>query len=96
MLTQQVSSSEDNLALTNFYNIITQLVDEHNDNPQLLLLLAIELGDVNLVQEVMENYDTNPTQNITGRNIHIMRQFIPNYAQNHCLSPRSIGVSLYD
>ena len=96
MLTQQVSTSEDNQALTNFYNIITQLVDEHNDNPQLLLLLAIELGNVNLVQEVMENYHINPTENISGRNIHIMRQFIPNYARNQCLSPRSVSVSLDD
>tara|TARA_Y100001935_G_C17292234_1_gene504094 strand:- start:1892 stop:2191 length:300 start_codon:yes stop_codon:yes gene_type:complete len=94
MLTRQVSSSRDNLALTNFYNIIKELVDEHSDNSQLLLLVAIELGDLTLVQEVMENYDTNPTQNISGRNIHIMRQFIPNYAQNHSLSPRSIVVSL--
>ena len=96
MLTQQVSTSEDNQALTNFYNIITQLVDEHNDNPQLLLLLAIELENINLVQEVMENYHINPTENISGRNLHIMRQFIPNYARNHSLSPRSISVSLDD
>tara|TARA_B100000242_G_C42925798_1_gene429325 strand:+ start:234 stop:533 length:300 start_codon:yes stop_codon:yes gene_type:complete len=96
ILTQQESSSDSNLALTNFYNIIKDLVEEHNDNPQLLLLVAIELGNVNLVREVMENYHISPTQNISGRNIHIMRQFVPNYARNHTLSPRSISVSLYD
>ena len=94
MLTQQVLSSEDNQALTNFYNIMKELVDQHNDNPQLLLLVAIELGNVNLVQEVIENYYTNPTHNVTSRNLHIKRQFIPNNAQNHSLSPRSVSVSL--
>ena len=96
MLTQQVSSPESNLALTNFYNIIKELVDQHNDNQQLLLLVAIELGNVNLVEEVIENYDINPMQTISSRNIQIMRQFIPNYAQNQSLSPRSIIVSLFD
>ena len=94
ILTQQVSSSEGNQALTNFYNIMKELVDQHNDNPQLLLLVAIELGNLSLVEEVMENYDTNPTQNITSRNMHIMRQFIPTYAQD--LSPRSVCVSLIE
>tara|TARA_B100000700_G_C14595240_1_gene646502 strand:+ start:68 stop:367 length:300 start_codon:yes stop_codon:yes gene_type:complete len=96
MLTQQVSSYEDNQALTNFYNIMKELVDQHNDNPQLLLLVAIELNNLSLVQEVMENYPISPTENISSRNIHIMRQFIPNYAQNQSLSPRSVSVSLIE
>ena len=94
--TQQISSSMNNQALTNFYNIMKELVDQHNDNPQLLLLVAIELGDLTLVKEVIENYPISPTENISGRNLHIMRQFIPNYAQNQSLSPRSVSVSLFD
>tara|TARA_A100001011_G_scaffold399933_1_gene511148 strand:+ start:210 stop:536 length:327 start_codon:yes stop_codon:yes gene_type:complete len=91
---ESVQEPDQNLALRNFYRIIKDNVTDHSDNPQLLLLIGIELNELSIVQEVIANYDVNPTQNITGRNHHIMEQFVTNYGvhlENN--SPRSIVVN---
>ncbi len=76
---QTSESSEGNIALRNLYEAIVATVDEHEDNPQLLLFIGIALNDVNIVQNCMENYNIDANQGITGRNQHILEQFGCNF-----------------
>ena len=59
--------------LKTLYNIILDTVDEHSDNPQLLLFIGIQLNDVEIVKSCMkyENLDFN--QGITARNQEILK-----------------------
>ena len=81
---QEINARE--TALRNLYQVIINSVDEHPDNPQLLLFIGITLNDVNIVQSCIENYQNlDANLGITGRNQHILEQFGCNFD-----SPRSV------
>jgi hypothetical protein len=81
---QEINARE--TVLRNLYQVIFNSVDEHPDNPQLILFIGIELGDVNIVRTCIENYQNlDANLGITGRNQHILEQFGCNFN-----SPRSV------
>lgn len=83
--TSQSSQSSNSTALRTLHQAILSSVDTHEDNPQLLLFIGIELNDLNIVRSCMENYNIDGNRGITGRNQHILEQFGCNFS-----SPRSV------
>tara|TARA_B100001250_G_C19629318_1_gene713036 strand:- start:180 stop:467 length:288 start_codon:yes stop_codon:yes gene_type:complete len=81
----QSNQSQRNTALRTLYQAILSSVDSHEDNPQLLLFIGIELNDVNIVRSCIENYNIDGNRGITGRNQHILEQFGCDFG-----SPRSV------
>lgn len=67
--------NSDPTALTNLYTAIKDGVNEHNDNPQLLLLIGIHLNDLSKVREAMDTFGALPTRVVTARNHAIIQQF---------------------
>ena len=67
--------NSDPTALMNLYTAIKDVVNEHNDNPQLLLLIGIHLNDIAKVREAMDTFGAVPTRVVTARNHAIMQQF---------------------
>ena len=78
-ISQTSDSSNRATALRTLYQAISNTIDTHEDNPQLLLFIGIALNDVNIVQNCMENYNIDANQGITGRNQHILEQFGCNF-----------------
>ena len=76
---QTGDSSNGNTALITLHQAISNDVDAHEDNPQLLLFIGIKLNDLDIVQRCIENYNIDPNQGITGRNQHILEQFGCNF-----------------
>tara|TARA_Y100001970_G_C14256115_1_gene875523 strand:+ start:8570 stop:8836 length:267 start_codon:yes stop_codon:yes gene_type:complete len=74
-MTQNNQSSNKDNALRTLHQAILSSVDEHQDNPQLLLFIGIALNDVDIVRSSIENYNIDGNQGITGRNQHILEQF---------------------
>jgi len=68
-------SSQINTALYTLYEVILNDVDEHEDNPQLLLFIGIELNDIDIVRSCMEYENLDVNQLITARNQQILEGF---------------------
>ena len=58
-------------ALKTLYNVILENVNDHPDNPQLLLFIGVELNDVDIVKNC-NKYDLDFNKGITARNKHIL------------------------
>ena len=80
---QEINARE--TALRNLYQATLNIVNDHPDNPQLLLFIGIELGDVNIVRSCIEYQNLDANQGITGRNQDILEQFGCSFN-----SPRSV------
>ena len=81
---QEINARE--TALRTLYQATLNTIDTHEDNPQLLLFIGIELGDVNIVRSCIDNYQNLDTNlGITGRNQSILEHFGCNFN-----SPRSV------
>jgi hypothetical protein len=69
-----------NTTMTDLETLYTQTkdtMDAHADNPQLLLLIGIQLNQLEKVREAVETYGADPHAPVTTRNeqlIHITRQ----------------------
>lgn len=72
-ITRQESSS--NTALENMYRAMKDCVNSHNDNPQLLLIIATRLNDADKIQEALQTFHADPNQAVTERNQRIMESF---------------------
>ena len=68
-----------NYVFNNMYSAIKANVVNHVDNPQLLLILAIELNDVIKVDEALSIYRASPTNYTTIRNTRILQSIGLNY-----------------
>ena len=49
-------------------------IDKHQDNPQLLLFIAIKLGDMVEFKRLLSHPGINPNAVITNRNTQILAQ----------------------
>ena len=58
----------------NLYTAIVNSLSEHEDNPQLLLFIAVLLNDVTKVQEAVEVHNADTAKVITPRNRLILSQ----------------------
>jgi hypothetical protein len=67
-------SSQINTALRTLHEVILNDVDEHEDNPQLLLFIGIELNDIDIVRSCMEYENLDANQGITARNQKILEE----------------------
>ena len=68
--------NNDPTALINLYTAMKDVVNNHVDNPQLLLLIGIRLNDLAKVREAVETFGAVPTRVVTERNNAIMQQFV--------------------
>ena len=50
------------------FTAVEQDVDAHEDNPQLLLILAVYMNDIEKVRKVLEDHAVDPSELITPRN----------------------------
>tara|TARA_B100001063_G_scaffold246791_1_gene287651 strand:- start:4321 stop:4635 length:315 start_codon:yes stop_codon:yes gene_type:complete len=57
------------------YQAIKARVEEHEDNPQLLLMIGVFLNSVPKVEEALEVYGADGGEVVTARNQNILRQF---------------------
>ena len=81
---QEINASE--TALRNLYQSILNVVNDHPDNPQLILFIGITLNDINIVRTCLEDYQNlDANLGITARNQQILEQFGCNFD-----SPRSV------
>tara|TARA_Y100000816_G_C26099278_1_gene582280 strand:- start:2013 stop:2243 length:231 start_codon:yes stop_codon:yes gene_type:complete len=65
--------TQNTVALKTLYNVILQAVNDHPDNPQLLLFIGVGLNDVDIVKNC-EKYDLDFNKGITARNKYILEQ----------------------
>ena len=72
--TQTMPNNSNSIALNNLYQVIKDDVNRHDDNPQLLLLIGIQMNDLVKVREAVETFGAQPRQLVTVRNKHIMDQ----------------------
>lgn len=68
-------NNSSNTALENMYAAMKDCVDSHDDNPQLLLIIAMRLNDPDKIQEALQTYNADPNQAVTARNQRIMESF---------------------
>lgn len=66
-------------ALKTLYNAVLNTVDNHEDNPQLLLFIGITLNDLDIVRKCMEYENLDVDKGLTGRNKNILEQFGCNF-----------------
>jgi hypothetical protein len=85
MQSSQSNQSNNSTALRTLHQAILSSVDSHEDNPQLMLFIGIELNDVNIVRSCMEYENLDANQGITARNQYILEQFGCDFG-----SPRSV------
>ena len=57
------------------YQGIKAGVEEHEDNPQLLLMIGVILNSVPKVEEALDVYGADGGEDVTARNQNILRQF---------------------
>lgn len=62
------------VAFENLYTAIVNSLSDHEDNPQLLLFIAVLLNDVPKVQEAVEVHNADAGKVITPRNRLILSQ----------------------
>ena len=62
-------------SLRTLYQAVLSDVESHKDNPQLILLIGIELNDVDIIQSCLEDENLDVNQVITNRNQHILENF---------------------
>ena len=68
-------------ALINLYKSVLNTVNEHEDNPQLLLFIGITLNDLDIVKKCMEYENLDANKGLTGRNKYILQQFGCNFVE---------------
>jgi len=75
VISKNINMNNKEKALKNLFTSVQLIVDSHEDYPQLLLHIAIELNDVNIVQEVLEKYKIDINKPLSGRNQAILSSF---------------------
>ena len=84
MQSSQSNQSNNITALRTLHQAILSSVDSHEDNPQLLLFIGIELNDLDIVLSCIENYNIDGNRGITGRNQDILQQFGCDFGIKFC------------
>ena len=64
-----------NRAWETLYQAIKVGVEDHEDNPQLLLMIGVILNSVPKVEEALDVYGADGGEDVTARNQNILRQF---------------------
>ena len=64
-----------NRAWETLYQATKADVEDHEDNPQLLLMIGVILNSVPKVEEAIEVYGADGGEDVTARNQNILRQF---------------------
>lgn len=69
---QNPELSEQEEIFRNMYNIVKNNIDNHSDNPQLLLFIAVMINDVDMCKEAIEVYNASANELLTQRNSNIL------------------------
>ena len=69
---QNPELSEQEEIFRNMYNLVKNNIDNHSDNPQLLLFIAVMLNDVDMCKEAIEVYNASANELLTQRNSNIL------------------------
>ena len=64
-----------NQAWETLYQATKAGVEDHEDNPQLLLMIGVILNSVPKVEEALDVYGADGGEDVTARNQNILRQF---------------------
>ena len=64
--------SEQEEIFRNMYNLVKNNIDNHSDNPQLLLFIGVMINDVDMCREAIEVYNASANEPITQRNSTIL------------------------
>ena len=71
--------------LEHLYTQTKNDMNAHADNPQLLLLIGIQLNQLEKVREAVETYGANPHAPVTTRNEQLVRGTRREYSSNTAL-----------
>jgi len=69
---QNPELSEQEEIFRNMYNLVKNNIDNHADNPQLLLFIAVMINDVDMCKEAIEVYNASANELLTQRNSNIL------------------------
>lgn len=69
---QNPELSEQEEIFRNMYNLVKNNIDNHSDNPQLLLFIAVMINDVDMCKEAIEVYNASANELLTQRNSNIL------------------------
>ena len=69
---QNPELSEQEEIFRNMYNLVKNNIDNHSDNPQLLLFIAVMINDVDMCKEAIEVYNASTNELLTQRNSNIL------------------------
>ena len=64
--------SEQEEIFRNMYNLVKNNIDNHSDNPQLLLFIGIIINEVDKCREAIEVYNASVNEHLTQRNSDII------------------------
>lgn len=80
-------------ALNNLWDCLISINNPIQDKGQLMLTIGVILNDLEKVRYAMENFDINPTANLTNRVINILTQFGVEFP-NRPASPKGIDMTI--
>lgn len=69
---QNPELSEQEEIFRNMYNLVKNNIDNHSDNPQLLLFIGVMINDVDMCKEAIEVYNASANELLTQRNSNIL------------------------
>ena len=69
-ITPELSRQEE--IFRNMYNLVKLNINNHTDNPQLLLFIAVMINDVDMCREAIDVYNASASDLLTRRNSNIL------------------------
>ena len=69
---QNPELSEQEEIFRNMYNLVKNNIDNHSDNPQLLLFIGVMINDVDMCREAIDVYNASANELLTQRNSNIL------------------------
>ena len=69
---QNPELSEQEEIFRNMYNLVKNNINNHSDNPQLLLFIGVMINDVGMCREAIEVYNASANELLTQRNSNIL------------------------
>ena len=64
--------SEQEEIFRNMYDLVKLNINNHTDNPQLLLFIAVMINDVDMCREAIDVYNASASDLLTRRNSYIL------------------------
>ena len=69
-ITPELSEQEE--IFRNMYDLVKLNINNHTDNPQLLLFIGIMINDVDICREAIDVYNASASDLLTRRNSNIL------------------------